>query len=157
MYYCIIIIIMCVQTNRQKITLFLVLFCKLFHLYFLHLDQLSVEAWTCQLTSNPAHPQNIKSTVTIPLSLNPPKNPWTSSTTGFSHPRVHNMIEQCPMCKPPPHWRKPKWLKPFMKSPVTPKLTKRLKWKRRADATLTEICLVEYCMWACTGRYVAMD
>lgn len=118
------------RQKEAEITRHLKVFCKRFHFYFLHLDQLSVEAWTCQFISNP--PPNptpelrtidtlpvcptIKKTLTSsPQSLDqtwkkPPKNNLLMAST---HCHVHGEDElmSCPLCKPFLHWRKLKCLK----------------------------------------------
>lgn len=119
------------RQEEAEITRHLKVFCKRFHFYFLHLDQLSVEAWTCQFISNP--PLNptpeFRTIDTLPrLSYNqknshvfttvtrsdmkkkPQKNNLLMAST---HCHVHGEDElmSCPLCKPFLHWRKLKCLK----------------------------------------------
>ena len=89
----------CRQKEEAEIHRFLVSFCKLFRLYFLHLDQLSVEAWTCRLSSNPPPEQSLP----CPLSRGRKRNvhifstqslaqTWNQSTAS-SRLHVHNKDE----------------------------------------------------------------
>lgn len=118
------------RQKEAEITRHLKVFCKRFHFYFLHLDQLSVEAWTCQFISNP--PPNptpefrtidtlpvcptIKKTLTSsPQSLDQTwkKTQKNNLLMASTHCHVHGEDElmSCPLCKPFLHWRKLKCLK----------------------------------------------
>ena len=131
--------------------MFLVSFCKLFRLYFLHLDQLSVEAWTCRLSSNPPPEQSLP----CPLSQHQKRNVHIFSTQSLAQTwnQTASMsttkTNRCPMCKPLLHWRKPKWLKPLWNSPLLLWLAAagviEIKKRRRKESMMVGMRMTCWC------------